>query len=910
MTIRNLDAAFAPRSIALFGASSRKGSIGRTVMENLLNGGFSGRLMLVNPKYDRIDGQQCFRTIDALPEAPDLAVIATPADTVPGLVEDLGNRGTRSAVVITAGLNEENGQRQAMLDAAKPHSFRIIGPNCIGIQVPEAGLNAGFAHVMPQRGPLAFLSQSGALVGAVLDWAQDKDIGFTHVVSMGDMADVDVGDMLDYLAGDANSRAILMYLETITNPHKFMSAARAAARIKPVVVVKAGRHVQAAKAAQTHTGALAGADDVANAAFNRAGLLRVERLEDLFIAAEALARSRPIDGERLAILTNGGGAGVLGVDKLMDLGGRLADLSPETLAALEKILPANWSRANPIDIIGDAGPDRYQAALEILLETNDCDAILIMACPTALAEPADAAAAVVETLEQRSAKGKKSKPVLTNWLGDVGVSAARRKFSSSNIPTYETPADAVTSFSYLTNYRRAQKMLLRTPPTRPERMAFDPKHARAILADVATHNGPLLTEPEAKSVLAAFGIPSVLTRTAGTADEVAAHAKAILADNEAVVVKILSEDISHKSDSGGVKLNLRTPEHAAFTAKTMLEQIQQSHPDARIGGFTVQAMIDRPLAYELIAGIAQDPIFGPVIVFGSGGTAVEVISDKAVGLPPLDMQLARDIVEQTQVFKLLRGYRDRSSVDLDGICKTLVQLSQMSVACPEIVSVDINPLLSDENGVIALDARIEVDRTRCGMAGVNPDLVIRPYPEDWVSAPVLASGERIEIRPIRPEDESLYGKFIEHLSPEDIRFRFFSPRREFPHEFIARFTQIDYARAMAFIALDPHSGEMLGVVRMSADKNYETAEFAIIVRNDKQRAGIGRALMEHLIAYARAEKLSKLSGHVLATNTGMIALCRSLGLKQRHDRDDPGIVHVFLRLAKPDVPLTGNQTAA
>ncbi|MGI9405185.1 MAG: GNAT family N-acetyltransferase [Hyphomicrobiaceae bacterium] len=910
MTIRNLDAAFAPKSVALFGASARPGSIGRTVMENLYAGGFKGEILPVNPRYDHIGNHPCFRSADALPVVPDLAVIATPPATIPGIVTALGERGTRSAVVISAGLTDDNGLRQAMLDAAQPHTFRIIGPNCIGIQVPGIGLDASFAHVEAQPGSLAFLSQSGALVGAVLDWAQDRDIGFSHIVSMGDMADVDVGDMLDYLAGESGTHAILMYLETITNPQKFMSAARAAARIKPVVVVKAGRHRQAAKAAQTHTGALAGSDDVASAAFQRAGLLRVERLEDLFIAAEALTRSGPLDGDRLAILTNGGGSGVLGVDKLIDLNGTLAGLSPETIAALDVHLPANWSQGNPVDIIGDAGRERYQAALDVLLDSDDCDAVLVMACPTALAAPEDAADAVVETIAVRKSERKKSKPVLTNWLGDAGVADARRRLTDAGIPTYETPADAITSFSYLTGYRQAQRALMRTPPARPDDLTFDTERARAVLADVAGEGRRMLRETEAKDVLAAFGIETVPTLTAGTSEEVASHAGTLLKASDAVVVKILSRDITHKSDVGGVQLNIRTVDDARFAASAMLERIWDTHPAAKIDGFTVQPMVVRKDAHELILGMTQDPIFGPVILFGTGGTAVETINDKAVALPPLDLQLAHDLVDKTRISNLLKGYRNRPAIDFDALCTTLIRLSQIVIDCPEIVSLDINPLFADKDGVIALDARVEIDPALCGVSAPNPRLAIRPYPNAWEKTLSLPSGHEMHIRPIRPEDEVLYDTFAKNLSREDVYYRFFTPRREFTHEFIARFTQIDYARAMAFIALDPVANEMLGVVRMSADRNYETAEFAVIVRHDKQRQGIGRSLMAHLIDYARAEGLEKLTGHVLSQNTRMLGLCRSMGFEQLHDREDPTMVRVFLPLKKNRVKSSDRRTAA
>lgn len=896
MTIRNLDAALMPRSVALIGASDEPGSVGRKLVENLKSGGFTGPIWFVNPRRSTIDGERAYPDVAALPEAPSLAVVATPAQTVPGIIAELGEKGTRAAVVITAGINGENGLRQAMLDAAKPHTLRVIGPNCLGLFLPHIGLNASFAHLPARPGKLAMLSQSGAVAGAMLDWAAAHDVGFSHAVSMGDMADVDVGDMLDYLAGRADTTAILMYLETITHARKFISAARSAARAKPVLVVKAGRSEAAAKAAATHTGALAGNDRIINAAFKRAGLLRVDGLRELFDAAETLTRLRRIGGDRLAILTNGGGAGVLAVEFLEALGGELAELSPDTMARLDAALPATWSHANPVDVIGDAGPERYEAALSAMLEDPESDAVLVMNCPTALASSEDAASAVIRTIEARKAAKKFVKPVLTNWLGEHTARAARRQLTEAGIPTYDFPGDAVRSFSYLTSYHKAQNELIQAPPSLPADFSVDTDAARQAMAKAQEELRDGLTEPEAKAVLAAYGIETAETRIADNVEEVERLAGELLKKGRRVAVKILSPDISHKSDVGGVALNIESAGAAVQTAREMQARMKRKQPEARLMGFTVQEMIERPGAHELIIGVSDDPVFGPAILFGAGGTAVEVIKDTALALPPLDLKLARSLIADTRVAKLLRGYRNRPAADLDAIAMTLVRVSQLISDLPVVTALDINPLLADEHGVVALDARISVNWGNAQIPAPNPYFAIRPYPAGWEKAATLSGGRKVLIRPIQPGDDAIYGDFLRSISPADLRLRFFSPRAEFSDQFIARFTQIDYARAMAFIAVDPESGEMLGGSRLVADPDYSKGEYAVMVRSNLKGQGLGWALMQQLIDYARAEGLQQLHGDVLRENTQMLSMCRQLGFDVHGDPDDPTVCKVTLPL--------------
>jgi acetyltransferase len=899
MTIRNLEHAFQARSVALIGATPRSGSVGSKVLGNLTSAGFKGPIWPVNPGHESIDGLPCFASIADLPGPPDLAVIATPPDTVPSLIADLGARGTRAALVLTAGIGDKGGLRQAMLDAAQPTCLRVIGPNSFGLFVPALGLNASFAHLAPAPGHLAFLSQSGALASAVLDWSVEREIGFSTVVSLGDMADVDVADLLDMLAGERHTRAILLYLETVPNARKFMSAARAAARIKPVIVIKSGRHAAGAEAAATHTGALAGADNVMAAAFRRAGLLRVTELPELFDAAETLSRFRPIPRGRLGIVTNGGGAGVLAVDRHLDFDGELAELAPETIAALDPHLPANWSRANPVDIIGDAGPERYIAAAEAVLADDNVDALLVMSCPTALASPDAAADALIEVVEAGRKPHTRAKPVLTSWLGDHSVRNARQRLRKAGIATYDSPGEAVRALSYLVGYSKAQDALSRTPAELPDGFATDAVAARAAMAQAASENRELLSEPEAKAVLAAFGVPVAETTVADSVEAVNAVAADLLTRHDALAIKILSRDITHKSDVGGVALDLDTAEAAHQAARDIAERAAAARPDARIDGFAVQAMIRRPHAHELIVGIDEDVLFGPTVLFGAGGTSVEVVADSAIALPPLDLQLAGDLIKRTRIARLLAGYRNRPPADLDALRLTLVRVSQLIIECPEIVGLDINPLLADDAGVMALDARIVIDPARFGAPGPNPRLAIRPYPSRWETRLTTRGGLDVQLRPIRPPDEHLYEDFLAKVDDGDIRLRLLAPRKAFPHDFLARLTQIDYAREMAFVAIDAASGHLLGVARIAADPDYTRAEYAILVRSDLQGMGLGWSMMEHLLAYARAEGLGRIEGSVLAENSDMLNMVRDLGFSVSPDPDEPGLTRVEISLHEP-----------
>ncbi|MBL8335020.1 MAG: acetate--CoA ligase family protein [Rubrivivax sp.] len=889
MSIRHLDSLFDPASVAVVGASSRPGRVGTTVWRNLCASRFAGTLMAVNPKYTELDGHPVVARVDDLPAAPELAVLCTPPDTVPGLIEALGRRGTRAAVVLSAGFTAE--QKQAMLDAARTHLLRILGPNCLGLLSPHAGLNASFAHVGAQPGSLAFVSQSGALVTAMLDWARGSGIGFSHFVSLGERADVDFGDMLDWLASDARTRAILLYIESIEHPRKFMSAARAAARNKPVLVVKAGRSAQGQQAAASHTGALAGADIVFDAAIRRAGMLRVDTLQDLFIAAEALSHYRgamPAQAaqlERLTLLTNGGGAGVMAADAAAAAGLELAPLPLALQAALDGVLPANWSRGNPVDIIGDAPVERYVQTLQQLLAQPDTGTVLFMHAPTAIVPSDEIAQALVPlaTAEPRR--------VVSCWLGSTGVATARQRFHAAGIPCYDTPEQAVRACALLATYRRNQEQLMQAPPARAPQPVIDVAAVHQLVSQVLAEGRELLTEPEAKALLAAAGVPVVPTRVCGPAAEEAVAAAGAI--GYPVVLKILSPQITHKSDVGGVALRLESADEVRHAAQSMLGRVLRLRPQAQVLGFTVQAMVQRPRAQELIVGSHVDPLFGPVILFGQGGTAVEVLADRAVALPPLNEPLARALIERTRVARLLKGWRDVPAADSDAVVRTLLALSELLADEPRIAEIDINPLLADAQGVLALDARVRVSARAPGGAA---RFAIRAYPAEQVE-PLAWQGRSLTLRPIRPEDEAQHLAFLGRLEPVDIRMRIFYSRRTIERSELARLTQVDYERELAFVATAPLEGdgeETLAVVRALIDPDNVAAEFGIVVRSDLKGGGLGALLMAKLIRHLRERGTRRLVGTVLAENTRMLELARELRFAQQALGD--GLVSVTLAL--------------
>ncbi|AOH83155.1 CoA-binding protein [Sphingomonas panacis] len=880
MTIRNLSPLLRPTSVALIGASARAGAIGAVVLETMRSAGFAGTIYAVNPHPVTQDGAVWVPSIAALGSAPDLAIIMTPAPTVPDIIAELGRIGTRCAVVISAGITEANGLRQKMLDAAKPHGLRIVGPNCLGIVAPHARLNATFARSPATPGRLAFISQSGALVTAMLGWAQTRDIGFSGIVSAGDMADVDLGDLIDLFAVDPHTDAILMYVEGVTDAAKFMAAARAAARIKPVIAIKAGRSPEAAKATLSHTGALAGSYEVYRAAFDRAGIVTVETLSELFDAAEILTAGPAGAGERLGIVTNGGGAGILAVDALPDAGASLATLSSETIATLDGALPEGWSRSNPVDVIGDAGPERYRVAVKALLADPAVDALLIMNCPTAQNDAAAIAAVIADEVAGARAKAI-DKPVLVSWLGDMNTKPVRDAMNRARIPAYATPDDAVRGFGYLLAAARARHALTDAPAATRE-TTVDIAAARHVIAEVRGAKRTVLNEVEAKALLDAFGIPTVPTRLARSVGEVGEMCGFL---TPPFAVKVVSPELSHKSDVGGVALDLHDRKAAEAAAAAMETRITREHPEAWIEGYSVQEMVVRPHAHELIAGIATDPTFGPLVMVGAGGTGVQIIDDTALDLVPIDHAQAHALIGRTRISKLLAGYRNVPAADTDAVAGVLDALSALCVALPDVIELDINPLIVDQHGVIALDARVRITAS----ADTQPHLAIAPTPLHWAAELETRSGLHIFVRPVRADDEALLAEFFEHVTPEDLRFRFLSSVDHVGHDRLAMMTRVDYRRTISFLAFDQTRTSVIATAMLATDPDRTHAEVALVTRADMKGRGVSWSLFAHVLRYARAERIGTVEAIECADHEAAIRMEREMGFVAEADADDPSM---------------------
>ena len=874
MSVRNLEHLFAPKSVALVGASERPGSLGATLLHNLLAGGFKGEVWPVNPKYGELAGRRCYAGVADLPAAPALAVICTPPATIPAIVRQLGERGTRAAVVLSSGMGDGRsargrGLRQAMLDAAHPYLLRLLGPNSAGLLAPGLGLNASVATSGALPGRIAFVSQSGALMVGVLDWARTRGIGFSHFIALGDAADVDLGDVLDYLASDGATGAILLYLQDLRYARKFMSAARAAARSKPVLVLRAGREDDPLPSAASESGALARRDAVFDAAIRRAGMLRVYTTDQLFSAAETLAYARPLHGERLAIVSNGAGPGVLARDALAYGGGVGAQFSNESQARLDALLAPGWRRGNVVNLQGGAAPELYRETLEILLADPQVDALLLIQSPTATVLSRDVAEAIAPLVRGAS------KTLLSCWLGGGAVSEARAIASGARLPAYRTPEDAVAGFLQLVHYRRNQNLLMEVPPSMAGSVAPDRAAARALVREAVASGRYLLSDPETKAILRTYGMAVVETRQAASVEEAVSAARRI---GYPVAVKILTPDVMHKSDVGGVTLDLDGDEGVRAAATRMRRRLAELFPQAKFEGYSVQAMARVSNAHELIVGAALDAVFGPVIVFGQGGVTVEVADDHAVGLPPLNLVLARDLVDRTRVARLLAGYRNRPAANMDAVLATLVQVSRMVADIPEIVELDLNPLLADSRGAVVLDARMRL--ALADRSGSTLDrLAIRPYPREleetiaWQGAPLL-------LRPIRPEDGPAHLAFFDALTPDDVRYRMFVRVRELQPSQLARFTQIDYDREMAFIATRPNAqglAETLAVGRVVADPDNITAEFAVTVRSDLKGMGLGKLMMQKLIDYCRARGTREIVGEALPQNSRITGLAKRMG---------------------------------
>ncbi len=880
MSIRNLQHLLNPRSVALIGASGQPDTIGQVVLANILRGGYEGSIYAVNPKSYDVTGAKWFTSIAALPEPPDLAVIMTPAPTIPLIIRELGAKGTKAAVIISAASSNHTDLHLPMINAASPYLMRLVGPNCLGLIMPHAKLQASFAATSAKPGGLAFLSQSGALVTAMLDWALHRNLGFSGIVSVGDMADVDIGDLVDLFAADPKTDAILIYIEGIAHAAKFMSAARAAVRIKPVIAIKAGRSAGVNKAVMSHTGAMAGLYDVYEAAFQRAGIVMVETLAELFDAAEVLGKRHTLAGNRLGIITNGGGAGILGADALSKTDGALAHLSAETITSLDAALPTAWSHGNPVDVIGDADESRYSTAIKAVAGDAGVDALLVMNCPTAIVHATKIADAIAATVRELRAKGC-SKPVLACWLGDSNRETAQPVFASANIPLFDTPTDAVRGFAYLLAAKQAREALMATP-TVDQTIAGNKQNALNIIDQVRHERRTVLNEMEAKALLAAYGIPVVDTRLAPTADAIT---QACVDLSAPYVVKIVSPDITHKSDVGGVALNLADVGAAIAAAKAMHDHIRRELPHAKIKGFAVESMCIRPHAHELIVGVMDDPTFGPTLMIGAGGKAVEVLHDRALGLPPLTGDMARAMIERTRISHLLGGYRDEPAADVSGIVEVLDAVSALAVDLPDIVELDINPLLVDPTGVVALDARVRIT------AEPNPKsrLVIRPAPHGWASDLETRSGLKFHVRPVRPDDEAALVVFFSHVTPDDLRFRFFTGLRAVSHELLAMMTQVDYQRTITFLAISEDGKTVIATAMLAADPDHKRAELALCTRGDMKKRGVSWSLLEYVLKYAKADGISTVESIESADHAEALQMEREMSFVSRPAPDDASV---------------------
>ncbi len=883
MSHHYLNSLFSPRSVAVFGASDREESVAGVIYKNMLKSGFTGKVYPVNPKYETLLGEKCYASAADLPEAPDLAIIATPAPTVAPILDTCGKRGVRRAVVLSAGFREVGPKGVAMEEAlrntARKHGIRFIGPNCLGIQRPAIGLNATFALGCAQPGDLALVSQSGALCTAMLDWAESNGIGFSSVISSGASADLDFGEILDYLAHDPATKGILMYIEGIRDARRFMSALRAVSRLKPVVMVKVGRHEAGSKAVASHTGALVGSDAVFDALVRRAGVVRVKTILQLFASARALSSHIKPTGNRLAIVTNGGGPGVMATDLAVDLGVRLAELSPQTIEKLNGALPATWSHGNPVDVIGDAGADRYHAALEACLEDPNVDGVLTMLTPQAMTRPGEAADAVVEVARQSQ------KPVITCWMGETQVAEGRKRFKEAGIPYFSTPEPAVEVFSYLANFYENQRQLMQTPGPVSRDAEPDAEGARLIIESALAQGRHTLTEVESKALLSAFHISVAQTLIARDPTEAMLMAQQM---GFPVAMKINSQDISHKSDVGGVRLGLSSGQAVRAAFMGMMAEVRKHRPEAQIDGVVIEPMVNRPNAREVLVGVVTDPVLGPVIAFGAGGVDVEALQDRAVALPPLNRYLADDLIKRTRVSKLLGAFRNRPSADFKAVERVLLRVSEMVCELPWIVELDINPLLVDESGALAADARIMI-KPQPPRADRYGHMAIHPYPAYLVTHWQLPNGSDVTIRPIRPEDAEMTQEFVRGLSAETKYFRYMDAVQELSPAMLVRLTQIDYDREMALLAVTHQDGQEmeLGVARYAANPDGTSCEFALVVDDQWQHQGIAHKLMEVLMDVARAKGLEVMEGEVLKTNTRMLKLCSSLGFRvEAHPEDD------------------------
>ena len=876
MSQYNLDRIFQPRRVAVVGASEKARSIGNALMKNLIEGGYKGILLPVNLRDDSVHGMPAVKSVSALETGVDLAVIATPMVTVPDIVQECVEKKVAGAIVISAGGKEvgEKGREieERIRETAYGGGLRIVGPNCLGIIRPGVNLNASFASEMPDVGDLAFVSQSGAICTAILDLALKEHIGFSHFVSIGSMLDVDFGDLIDYLGNDSSAKSILLYIESLTNFRKFMSAARAVSRIKPIIVLKAGRSEAGAKAAASHTGAMAGEDAVYDAAFKRAGIVRVDTIQDLFDCAELMAKQPRPRGPRLAIVTNGGGPGVMATDTLARYGLEPAPLDPETFQKLNAFLPPFWSRSNPIDILGDASAERFRQTLEVCFDGKDTDGVCVILAPQALTDPVLVAETLATTM-----KGRRY-PVFACWMGGKSIEKAVQILNKAGIPTYETPERAVRAFLYMVDYARNMEALLEIPPKLTRDISFDTEKARRLLSGAP--DGRFTGESDAKEVLLAYGLPVIRSETARTEEDAARAGRDF---GYPLVMKLYSPDITHKTEAGGVRLDLRSDADVRAAFAGIVASARRYKPGARIEGVTMQPYFSNA-DYEILLGAKRDPNFGPVILFGMGGIFTEVLKDRALGLPPMNRLLALRLMQETKAYALLKGYRNRSPADMERLEEMIIRLSQLLIDFPEIVELDMNPVLIKDADPVVVDARILVSPLAVPS---SLHLVIGPYPEEDESHMVGVDGRRIFIRPVKPEDAPLFTALFKVLSPTTIYYRFFGPLKELKPEMLARFTQIDYDREIALVAIDEDSetDSMLGVARIIGDPDGKTGEFAVLVGDAWQGKGIGSNLLEKCLSIAKNRGFKTVHGIVLRENRNMLALGKKLGFEIKRDAD-------------------------
>ncbi len=900
-----LDAIFAPKSVAVIGASEKANSVGRTLLWNLISNPFGGTVFPVNPQRHSILGIKAYPNIFDVPEAVDLAVIATPASTVPTIIAECVDAGVKGAIILSAGFKETGAEgvilEQQILEQAHRGKMRIIGPNCLGAMSPRTGLNATFASAMARPGNVGFISQSGALCTAILDWSFRENVGFSAFVSLGSMLDVGWGDLIDYLGDDRHTKSIVIYMESIGNARSFLSAAREVALTKPIIVIKAGRTAAAAKAAASHTGALTGSDEVLDAAFRRCGVLRVNSISDLFDMAEVLAKQPRPQGSRLTILTNAGGPGVLATDALIASGGEVAPISQETIASLNQLLPTHWSHGNPIDILGDADPQRYTQALEIAAQDPNSDGLLVILTPQAMTDP-------TQTAEQLKPYAQiPNKPILASWMGGADIAAGEMILNRNHIPTYPYPDTAARIFSYMWQSSYNLRGIYETPVMSALDSALgipDRNCVEKIIQAARQAQRNILTEFESKQILAAYGLPVVTTGVAKSEDEAVQCADNI---GYPVVLKLFSHTITHKTDVGGVQLNLRDAEAVRRAYNAIAESVSEKVGVQHFLGVTVQPMV-KIAGYELIIGSSIDAQFGPVLLFGTGGQLVEIFCDRtmpaasvAIALPPLNTTLARRMIEQTQIYKALKGVRGRKSVDMAALEKLMVVFSQLVVEQRAIKEIDINPLLASSEQLIILDARIILHEADVKEEQL-PKLAIRPYPIQYVSQWTMSNGTAVTIRPIRPEDEPLMVKFHQTLSEQSVYFRYFhliKLQSRVAHERLTRICFIDYDREIALVVEyqnpETQTREILAVGRLSKIHGTNAAEFAIVVCDRFQSQGIGTELLRRLLKVSQDEQLTRITADILSDNYAMQKICENLGF-QIERTDYPTVVQAQIEI--------------